>query len=169
MNLKIKFKVPFNVLHISYKITGGKGAQKAKAPPPAKGKGLEKNQKKGSEAILDEREITKVKRTLPKSKEHIMVELKAFLNHLESDRVLYEELQLKPWVRTDEENEKVRENSCMSVEDGISLLEKCNNSRNRLKEIRQSFYQGLYSEYEQKRNNCKQTWDGSYKNRENQR
>lgn len=100
-----------------------------------------------------------------------MVELKAFLKHLESDRVLFEELQgnQKVWVRTAEENEKGRENSCMSVEDALSLMAKCEATRNRLKEIRTAFYQGLYSEYEKIRQKTKEQWDGIYKNRENER
>ena len=90
---------------------GGKGA-------PAKGgKPAGKAPAQAKKEVVVEKVEESVKKPFPRSQEHIMVELCAFLNHLESDRTLFEDLPdgKKVWVRTPEENEKVRELSCLSV------------------------------------------------------
>ena len=91
-----------------------------------------------------------------------------FQRHLEADRTLYESLGdfKKPWVRTEEENEKVREICEISVEDGLSIMAKSNYSRDRLKDIRSKFYDNLSGNYEESRKGRREQWEDLFKDRE---
>lgn len=142
---------------------GGKNVPKGKgkAPPPAKGKVPVKEEE-------HKEEEKKAPKVFPKSVDHLMSQVVYFQRHLEADRTLYEELPngKKPWVRTEEENEKVREIAGISVEDGLSIMAKTNYNRERLKEIRSKFYEGLSGNYEESRKGRREQWDEIFKDRE---
>jgi hypothetical protein len=82
-----------------------------------KGKGGGKGGVGAKKEVVVEKVEEREKKEVPRSGGHVMVELCKFLEHLESDRTLFEDLGdgKKVWVRTPEENEKVRELSCLSV------------------------------------------------------
>ena len=141
-------------------VQAGKPNPKAKKAPPPKGKpAVEEEVKK---------EVKKEVKVFPKSTEHIMQQVVFFLRHLEADRTLYEKLpeHRKPHVRTDEENEKVREICGVSIEDGLSVMSKNNYNRDRIAKIRNTLQEELSGKYEESRKSRREQWDDIFKDRE---
>ncbi len=61
-------------------------------------------------------EEKKEERPVPRSKDHVMQELCAFLTHMEQPRLLYEEAETEEeYVRTEEEKNELREKILLGV------------------------------------------------------
>lgn len=127
-----KLKVPRSAKYQKEDPKNASNAKAAKGKKPTRGRGR-KPDKKAEKA--EEEPEEKVYTVWPKSENATMVELKNFLAHLESERLI--EIQLgrkeKARVREGEEFSQIREEGELSIEDSLSHLMKFNQTREDLK------------------------------------
>jgi hypothetical protein len=120
----------------------GKPGAKAPAPPPAKKPAAAPPGKKDPKEVAKEEE-TKKEIVFPKSTDHNMVEVKAFLKHMENPRMNIIKLQenAKPRVRDQREFDEIFETCLMNREDVLSHIDRSNKRREDLKKQREHVYE----------------------------
>lgn len=130
---------------------GATNAKNAKGKKPARGGRGKKQDKKAEkeEEVPEEKVYT----SWPKSENATMVELKNFLSHLETDRLI--EINLgrkeKARVREEEEFSQIHEEGQLSIEDSLSHLMKFDQTRQDLKTQRENQRDLLVTQLEEEK------------------